>query len=124
MSKATVLCPSGHRVSVQVSRHSLLAEVLTEVCQKRGLDSATHALFHQGRKLDLSLSLHLENLAQNCLLEMCVIDNRNSACQNKVKRLSHFFTHIKLNLECIFRLTFAFSLRVGSEQLEYFHQVE
>ena len=70
MDKITVLCPNGHRVTVSMSRHAALSEVLEEVCKKKHFDPKTHVLQHHAKTLDLSLSIHLANLPKNSSLEM------------------------------------------------------
>ena len=70
MDKITVLCPNGHRVTVSMSRHAALSEVLEEVCKKKSFDPKAHVLQHHSRNLDLSLSIHLANLPRNTFLEM------------------------------------------------------
>jgi len=70
MDKITVLCPNGHRVTVTMSRHASLSEVLEEVCTKKHFDPKAHVLQHHAKTLDLSLSIHLANLPKNSSLEM------------------------------------------------------
>ena len=86
MDKITVLCPNGHRVSVSVSRHASLAEVLEEVCKKKNFEVKSHVLQHHGRTLDLSLSVHLANLPRNGFLEM--VPAEVSATAGKVSNVN------------------------------------
>ena len=68
--KLTVLCPSGHRVTVKVSRESPVLEVLTEACRKRGLDPAKHRLIFHKKALDNGLSIRYANLPNNANIDL------------------------------------------------------
>eukprot|EP00302_Diacronema_sp_CCMP2436_P041377 CAMPEP_0180035226 /NCGR_PEP_ID=MMETSP0984-20121128/30145_1 /TAXON_ID=483367 /ORGANISM="non described non described, Strain CCMP 2436" /LENGTH=140 /DNA_ID=CAMNT_0021961049 /DNA_START=1 /DNA_END=420 /DNA_ORIENTATION=+ len=68
----SVLVGNARREIVRVTPSTLLHAVLDEVCQRRRLDPAVHALKPErgGALVQLSSSFRLSGLANNCKLEL------------------------------------------------------
>ena len=61
--KVTVLCPSGHRITVKLdSRDSPVLDILRHVCNKRDLDIKAHKLKHHNTILDNTISIRYTRL--------------------------------------------------------------
>jgi len=88
--KVTVLCPTGHRVTVKVSKESPILEILREVCRKRNLDVSKHRLKHHKTVLDNGLSVRFANLPNNANLELEELDEAVAASSKPVKLALQF----------------------------------
>uniref|UniRef100_A0A914UZK4 TUG ubiquitin-like domain-containing protein n=1 Tax=Plectus sambesii TaxID=2011161 RepID=A0A914UZK4_9BILA len=70
MASLTIICPNKARCVIKVTPSTSLNEVMEEACKKQGFDADTHALKHQNRLLDLSLSFRLSGLTNNASVEL------------------------------------------------------
>ena len=66
----SVLCPSGHTVSVSVSPTDAVAKILTSVCAKRKLDPEDHYLVHDKKVLPLGDPIRFCGLPNRAKLEL------------------------------------------------------
>lgn len=84
--KVTVLCPSGHRVTVKLdSREAPVLDILRHVCKKRDLDLNTHRLKHHNTVLDNTISIRYANLPQNANLELIETEGPANPVDKPVK---------------------------------------
>lgn len=72
MSASVTILVSGRREVVKASPGTRLADIVAEVCKRRGLDAAVHSLRHErgGACLDLTATFRLSGLVNHSKLEL------------------------------------------------------
>jgi len=66
----SILCPSGHTVTVRVGPNEPVDKIVKEACAKRKLSPGEYFLKHGREKLDSALSVRLAGLANRAKLEL------------------------------------------------------
>lgn len=70
----SVLCPSGHTVTVKAGQNDPVLKIVEETCKKRKIDPNAHRIKTQsGKMVDSSLSVRFANLANRSNLELVEI---------------------------------------------------
>ena len=67
----SVLCPSGHKVTVKASPNDPVMKLIDEACKKRKLDNPDKFVIKsKGKAIDPSLSIRFANLPNRANLEL------------------------------------------------------
>ena len=66
----SVLCPSGHTVTVSVTPADAVAKIVTQVCAKRQLDPETHYVTHDRKRLPPTDPIRFCGLPNRAKLEL------------------------------------------------------
>ena len=70
MSRLQVNCGPGKKETVQVQPNTTMGNVLEEVCKRRKLNPAVHALKHQRNVLEGALTVRFAGLSSNATIDL------------------------------------------------------
>ncbi|CAL8083836.1 unnamed protein product [Calicophoron daubneyi] len=80
-----VQCPTGPKLSIEVSPDAPLKKALETACSKRSLDPSEFIFVYQRRPVDLSTTFRFSGLVNRATVELVPVDKKNTEEQGSIR---------------------------------------